>query len=288
MLIMIVVIGLGVASRGSTIEAVLKPLVAEARRRRSIYGSKRYGPLAGLRIDLGADRPPAVIGEGRPQSPLSPQSPQSHDASSPRSSSPKPYDTTSPPPTLSQLKQFPHSPSPQTPSAHTTPLSSGSVHKKRNSINTYLVSGTARRPLTPNNHLRHRRPVSTLAMPSHRSFSASTDPWVDGRHRNSVSASRKLARSAHLHSIEHAAVNGDKDLSTPRQKVQSAGLPSLNVTSPLVADSGSAKVPDEEVWSPGSTSGVEDELIQELGDIWNRKPSDASAVLSNDKLNPDV
>lgn len=132
--------------------------------------------------------------------------------------------------------------------------------------------------------------MSTLAMPSHRSFSATTDPWVDGRHRNSVSASRKLARSAHLHSIDHAAFNGDKDLSTPRQKVQSAGLPSLNVTSPLVADSGSAKVPDEEVGSrsPGSTSGVEDELIQELGDIWNRKPSDTSAVSSNDKLKPDV
>lgn len=284
---MIVVIGLGVASRGSTIEAVLKPLVAEARRRRSIYGSKRYGPLAGLRIDLGADRPPAVIGEGRPQSPLSSQSPQSNDASSPRSSSPKPYDATSPPPSLSQLNQFQHSPSPQTPSAPIAPLASSSVHKKRNSINAYLASGTARRPLTPNNHIRHRRPVSTLAMPSHRSFSATTDPWIDGRHRNSVSASRKLARSAHLHSIDHAAVNGDKDLATPRPKVQSAGLPQLDIRSPVVADSGSAKAPEEDIGSPGSTSGVEDELIQELGDIWNRKPSDAFIASTNDKPKTD-
>ena len=65
---MITIIGLGVVSRGNAIDAVLKPLVAEARRRRSDYGrDKRYGPLAGLRIDLGADRPPAVIGQGRPK-----------------------------------------------------------------------------------------------------------------------------------------------------------------------------------------------------------------------------
>lgn len=60
------IIALGVASRSSAIDAVLKPLVAEARRRRSFYARKNLsGPLAGLRIDMGVGRPPAVIGESR-------------------------------------------------------------------------------------------------------------------------------------------------------------------------------------------------------------------------------
>ncbi|WRT66522.1 uncharacterized protein IL334_003481 [Kwoniella shivajii] len=67
--VMFIIIILGVISRSSTIDAVLKPLLAEARRRRSIYGRKSFsGPLAGLRIDMGAGRPPAVIGQERSDS----------------------------------------------------------------------------------------------------------------------------------------------------------------------------------------------------------------------------
>jgi hypothetical protein len=64
MLILVVLVGLGVASRSSVINAVLKPLVAEARRRKS-QRDPSHGPLAGLSIDMGADRPPAVIGQPR-------------------------------------------------------------------------------------------------------------------------------------------------------------------------------------------------------------------------------
>ena len=64
---MIVMIVLGIASRTSVIDAVLKPILTEAQRRRSVYNLDRaHGPLTGLRIDMGADRPPAVIGQGLP------------------------------------------------------------------------------------------------------------------------------------------------------------------------------------------------------------------------------
>ncbi|WWC89140.1 uncharacterized protein L201_004058 [Kwoniella dendrophila CBS 6074] len=67
--VMFIIIILGVISRSSTIDAVLKPLLAEAKRRRSIYGRKSFsGPLTGLKIDMGIGRPPAIIGQGRPKS----------------------------------------------------------------------------------------------------------------------------------------------------------------------------------------------------------------------------
>lgn len=70
LLILLVIIFLGVAFRGDTIEAVLKPLVAEARRRRSVYGQRStHGPLASLSFDLNQDRSPAVIEETRPKPP---------------------------------------------------------------------------------------------------------------------------------------------------------------------------------------------------------------------------
>jgi hypothetical protein len=145
MAIMIVVIGLGVASRSSAIDAVLQPLVTEARRRRSIYGKdKLFGPLTGLHIDMGADRPPAIIGEGRPLSP-------DHGSSN-------------------------------------TPRPRAKV--------------TPRRPGTP----AKRRPGSLLT-PNFRSFSAvdHVNP-ISPRPRTSLpprpTTHRKLARSAHLHSID--------------------------------------------------------------------------------------
>ncbi|WVF71348.1 hypothetical protein IAT40_006151 [Kwoniella sp. CBS 6097] len=64
--IIFVIIVLGVITRSSTIDAVLKPLLAEAKRRRSMRKSFS-GPLTGLRIDMGLGRPPAVIGQGRPR-----------------------------------------------------------------------------------------------------------------------------------------------------------------------------------------------------------------------------
>ncbi|WVQ99509.1 hypothetical protein IAU59_006644 [Kwoniella sp. CBS 9459] len=64
--IMFVIIVLGVITRSSTIDAVLKPLLAEAKRRRSMRKSFS-GPLTGLRIDMGLGKPPAVIGQGRPR-----------------------------------------------------------------------------------------------------------------------------------------------------------------------------------------------------------------------------
>jgi hypothetical protein len=65
MVIMIVIIITGIASRTTVIDAILRPIVTEAQRRRSVYNLDRArGPLTGLRIDMGADRPPAIIGQG--------------------------------------------------------------------------------------------------------------------------------------------------------------------------------------------------------------------------------
>ena len=58
---------LGIVSRTTAIDAVLRPLVTEAQRKRQSYNLDRsHGPLSGLRIDMGAGRPPAVIGQGIP------------------------------------------------------------------------------------------------------------------------------------------------------------------------------------------------------------------------------
>ncbi|KIR36447.1 hypothetical protein I352_01396 [Cryptococcus deuterogattii MMRL2647] len=76
LIIMVIIILLGAASRSSTINAILTPLVTEARRRQSDYYHRknRSGPLAGLHIDMGAGRPPAVIGQARPSPPPPPPS----------------------------------------------------------------------------------------------------------------------------------------------------------------------------------------------------------------------
>ncbi|KAK4685673.1 hypothetical protein P7C73_g4470, partial [Tremellales sp. Uapishka_1] len=63
--LILLMIVLGVVTRFSTIDT----MIAEARRRRrSIRGKGKSGPLTGLKIDLGKDRPMAVIGEKRPPS----------------------------------------------------------------------------------------------------------------------------------------------------------------------------------------------------------------------------
>ena len=134
MLIMIVVIALGLGSRSQAFESLLAPLVAEVKRRRSIR--QRDGPLTGLRIDMGANRPPAIIGHGPPE-------PTSPTASASRPS--KPY---------------------------------------------------VKRPGTPSK----RRPISLVA-PPFRSFSASEHAHAALRAR--PAAQRRLARSSHLHPIDH-------------------------------------------------------------------------------------
>jgi hypothetical protein len=74
LLITLVIIVLGVVSRSSTIDAVLEPLVAEAKRRKSFYKhSSISGPLSGLQIDMGSDRPPAVIGFPPPRNKSQPE-----------------------------------------------------------------------------------------------------------------------------------------------------------------------------------------------------------------------
>jgi len=74
LLITLVIIVLGVVSRSSTIDAVLKPLVAEARRRKSVFShNSMSGPLSGLQIDMGSGRPPAVIGFPPPRNKSQPE-----------------------------------------------------------------------------------------------------------------------------------------------------------------------------------------------------------------------
>ncbi|ODN80517.1 hypothetical protein L202_02743 [Cryptococcus amylolentus CBS 6039] len=70
LIVMITAIVLGVASQSRTIDAFISPLLTEARRRKNIYDRKSIsGPLTGLRIDMGAGRPPAIIGQPRPRAP---------------------------------------------------------------------------------------------------------------------------------------------------------------------------------------------------------------------------
>ncbi|WWC62151.1 uncharacterized protein I303_104743 [Kwoniella dejecticola CBS 10117] len=187
--VMFIIIILGVISRSSTIDAVLKPLLAEAKRRRSIYGSKSFsGPLTGLRIDMGAGRPPAVIGQGRPKS-LS----DLNDALIPQVDSP-----TSPTP---------------------TPVSAKSHARSLGKSNSIKRSGTPRqrklppgvltnfRSVSATDHLPGQVPLNTSSSsPLYTSSSGLTSP----RPRGSLSSSlnkpngptKKLARSSHLHIID--------------------------------------------------------------------------------------
>lgn len=195
--IMLVIIVLGAATRSSSIDAILKPLIAEAKRRRSVYVKRRMsGPLTGLKIDMGAGRPPAVIGLGRPG--LNSASTASGEAQSPLS--PTVLDSPSPSP-VAKISS-------KTPSGSKTSLT---------------TSSSIRRPHTPG--MRNRR---SLAVPTpFRSFSATLAPSGDpsssvslpnglpllspspgGQQRPRQSlppragvVPRRLARSAHLHTI---------------------------------------------------------------------------------------
>nr|XP_019046506.1 hypothetical protein I302_05256 [Kwoniella bestiolae CBS 10118]OCF25436.1 hypothetical protein I302_05256 [Kwoniella bestiolae CBS 10118] len=217
--VMFIIIILGVISRSSTINTVLKPLLAEAKRRRSIYGSKSFsGPLTGLRIDMGAGRPPAVIGEGRPKS-LSDINDSQQDINSPTSPTP-------------------------------TPISSKTrLHGKSNSI--------SRRPGTPNSSAMRQRRLPPGVITNFRSVSAtephqlSSSPVHSGsggysnstfsnltspKPRGSLSSAvarqngqtgnaRKLARSSHLHMID-----------SERRKTSKSPRPQSQITSPISPD----------------------------------------------------
>lgn len=173
------------ATRSSTIDAVLKPLVAEARRRRSVYSRRSiYGPLADLRVDLTGDRAAPVIGQ-------------------------------EPPAQVESKLSDPRKEAHPTPSPSPTPR-----------VRTVSRSNSTTRRLANANTLRLRRQPS-LNIPTYRSFPAAENSAVQSqlsstsavssaggipmarprasltpqRSGSGVSA-RRLARSAHLHTIQ--------------------------------------------------------------------------------------
>jgi hypothetical protein len=191
LLITLVIIVLGVVSRSSTIDAVLKPLVAEAKRRKSFYShshNSMSGPLSGLQIDMGSDRPPAVIGFPPPRTkshtelsgmPSSIRHQRSNSVKRP--STPRRRHNTGPvgnnmrifsdsTPHLAALHTPPNAQDTGSPFAFNTPIANGNGNGNTN-MNT-----------TPN----FRSPKPRISLPASRM----------------VNSQRKLARSAHLHPME--------------------------------------------------------------------------------------
>lgn len=178
LLITLVIIVLGVVSRSSTIDAVLKPLVAEARRRKSVYNSIS-GPLSGLQIDMGSNRPPAVIGfqpprhlpqtqvsDGLPPAPLSTR--HQRTKSLKRPSTPSRRRHYNGPGPIGNMRIFSDS-TPHLASLH-TPTSTGE-----------MGMGS---PFTLHSAIKSPKPRVSLPPP------------------RIVNSQRKLARSAHLHPME--------------------------------------------------------------------------------------
>ncbi|WWD03343.1 hypothetical protein V865_001395 [Kwoniella europaea PYCC6329] len=232
--VMFIIIILGVISRSSTINAVLKPLLAEAKRRRSIYGRKSFsGPLTGLRIDMGAGRPPAVIGQGRPKSQSDINDIQ-QDVDSPTSPTPTP--TSGKIRLLGKNNSISKRPG--------TPNSSSSAVRHRRfppGVITNFRSVSA----TESHQLSSTSPVhSGLGGYSNSSFSNLTSPKPRGSLSSSVvkqngnnhGTSRKLARSSHLHMID-----------SDRRKVKSPRSPGpgqSRVQSPIsIDDEGNFETP---------------------------------------------
>ncbi|WWD17122.1 hypothetical protein CI109_101559 [Kwoniella shandongensis] len=205
--ILLVITVLGVVTRSSTIDAVLKPVLAEARRRRSIYGRKSIsGPLTGLRIDMGHGRPPAVIGQDRPKSPEPYQDHLQSEA----------YDEIE-----KQRRGSASSPTP-TPRVRTLskPMSSTSSNRRPGTPNALrqrrqpsIVIPTFRsvsttvidRPYTPSSpsgghpHSHHN---ATILVGSPRPRGSLPPSSTTSSSRPSGGPPRKLARSAHLHTME--------------------------------------------------------------------------------------
>ncbi|OWZ78967.1 hypothetical protein C365_02616 [Cryptococcus neoformans Bt85] len=187
LIIMVVLILLGAASRSSTINAILTPLLTEARRRKSDYYHKKSlsGPLAGLHIDMGAGRPPAIIGQARAQT----HTPRHVLSSS--SSTPTPRIKTS----LSRAG-----------SGHRPNISS---LKRRGIVPQVSIPSSefalSPRPLPLPLTNGHNQAAPSNPKPSRASFPPPRLP----PHPQPPSLSRKLAQSAHLHNL-HATDAGDR------------------------------------------------------------------------------
>lgn len=214
LLITLVIIVLGVVSRSSTIDAVLKPLVAEARRRKSFYShSSISGPLSGLQIDMGSDRPPAVIGfpSTRTKSlaadisglPSSIRHQRSNSVKRP--STPRRRHNTGP--VGSNMRIFSDS-TPHLASLHTPP---NHLHD----MGSPFAFNTPTANSTPN----LRSPKPRISLPASRM----------------VNSQRKLARSAHLHPMEADKVRRQTKSST----ISTGELTPRRIdVSPLTAEEG--------------------------------------------------
>jgi hypothetical protein len=224
LLITLVIIVLGVVSRSSTIDAVLKPLVAEARRRKSGFSSIS-GPLSGLQIDMGSDRPPAVIG-------FPPNKDRQPNEISGLPSSIRHQRTSS-------VKR------PSTPSRrrhHTGPGLVGSNMRIFSDSTPHLAGLFTPPNLHPSQHSDYMasppttKNVNSLNGPKPRT---SLPP------SRTINSQRKLARSAHLHPMEadrvrrqmklHPHANGSGE-STPRKHGQYLSASPMVDVSPLTAD----------------------------------------------------
>lgn len=219
LLITLVIIVLGVVSRSSTIDAVLKPLVAEARRRKSFYShSSMSGPLSGLQIDMGSDRPPAVIGFPPPRNKSQPDfsglpSSIRHQRSNSvkRPSTPRRRHHTGPIGNNGNNMRIFSDSTPHLASLHTPP----DTHDMGSpfAFNTPHANGNGN--TTPN----LRSPKPRISLPASRI----------------VNRQRKLARSAHLHPME-----ADKVRRQMKSPTYSSGelTPRRVDVSPLTAEEG--------------------------------------------------
>lgn len=266
--------------------------MVEARRRRSVYKSFS-GPLAGLAIDMGSDRPPAVIGQPRPRV-------DNHQATGPTSPTAS-ATTTNPGKATFAVKRSESGRRPITPSRRRTPHTgvppthtrvfsdhtpSIPKHDSSPAIPTMAAMGS---PFTFGNNLKTPKPRVSLPPP------------------RLQSASRKLARSAHLHTMEADRVRRDvKGIihaedgageTTPRRprSIQSTppiatstvdGADDRRLASPLSADGGvfsdSPDIPAEldqrSDWGTDAEGSVSDidgdlhpgdqEVVRDLLDIW--------------------
>ncbi|KAE8538579.1 hypothetical protein D1P53_004940 [Cryptococcus gattii VGV] len=213
LIIMVIIILLGAASRSSTINAILTPLVTEARRRQSDYYHRknRSGPLAGLHIDMGAGRPPAVIGQARPGS-----SPSAHTHTHTHTHTQTQTHTQTPTPTHRRV------PSTSTPRLKTSLSRTGSAHTslKRRGIVPQLsipIPVPSYYRSVSSSEFTSPPPTDPAAAASAASASLGlVNVWTP-RTRVSLplsppppppasgsgaSAARKAARSAHLHMME--------------------------------------------------------------------------------------
>lgn len=182
--------------------------MVEARRRRSVYKSFS-GPLAGLAIDMGSDRPPAIIGQPRTSGPNANANAYGNANSNSKLRDPN-VDASATP----------------GPNGMGKPAYSSSVRR----------SDSGRRPLTP-----RRRQATGNSFPQTRVVSDGTpllhdsasSPFLFGLKSPKARGSlppprahglpRKLARSAHLHTIEADRVRRDV-----KARVEEAG-PDIDV-----------------------------------------------------------